>query len=201
MAMNKIFIVLIISVLSIFAQNSGPNRFNQILVSQDTIWIKDTDPKWSNIFWQGEWSYKSVMFSFRDTGIAGFANDSCKYKIELYQVFPDVNKIQLIRCATDDSILYDSLKMSNADTGDCYNRGSITLKNSTGEGFKTVLTDTVKTAATQTHGRVYKMLSPDYSPAIAFKITGVAGNRKRSVGSQLIISLFAQQGESVYPIK
>lgn len=176
--------------------NNQPTNIKNFVI--DTLYIRDTEAKFSKIFWQPDGGVKSLLLSLDDTLAAGFANDSCKISVELMQIFymTDKNVIVLPSKAHPDSLTYpggkswflwSALEAKTIDTAALYLRGV------TGTGY----TDKIGAATTPRAAYVYMQIAPDFSPGICLRITGLNGNAKRATGSRIIIRWIQEIGSPV----
>jgi hypothetical protein len=189
------------------------NPTNSQLIWEDSVRIKGTETKIMKAMWQDGYAQKAVLIEARDDSTAGWKSDSGAVRLSVLQVFPftSVTGRQYFAAlnsrANPDSTtklgssvfnLFDSLDIKAMDTSGVYLRSY--YNSSTYGGTGVVPGDSLKTKQTVTAGfgaMTYIAQPYDFSPAVAFKLTGLASNLSRGVGSMWKIRVYGLKGNKV----
>jgi hypothetical protein len=178
------------------AKTSPP--YNSKIAFIDTIRVDSTNVYYSDIFWQDNGAEKMLLIEADDDSSAGFADDSAAVKIELLQVarfLPNSDRyvVMLPSHAHPDStypslnfVLYDSLDIADMDTAAVWSRTAVPTKNLLGDTTGYTYNDVIGSAATGYGAFAYAGYTPDYSPGLVLKVTGLTSNKITGVGSRWI---------------
>lgn len=176
-----------------------PQNVNRVW--RDTLYIDSTEAEYSEIYWQAAGTYKTLVVELQDTNSAVLASDSAAIKMELYQVWDiptsAANVIRL-RTTSADTVIDDSLDITECDTTGLVARTAIAITNANGD--TTGYTYGTVTGAAVTSGRLaqkYYLVQGDPSPGLTFKVTGKAKNAKRGAGIRVILNLYQMSGDPV----
>lgn len=194
-----------------FGQNNSPitrpNPENSYMYWQDSCTVTGTAAVTLRAAWQDNVGNKAIVIQYvSDDSL--YANDSAAVSVTAYQVFPATFGttdafIRLNSRANPDSTsklgssvftLFDNLSIATMDTACVYSRNKV-LNNQTWGSKGIYPGDSLKTLFTVTPGAfAYTALPFDFSPAIALKLTGLAGNRKGAAQGKWYVRIYGLKG-------
>jgi len=182
---------------------------NSNVILDDSMFVDGTAAVWTPAFAVDRGAYLMLTVEARDDSTTGFASDSACVSIELYQLLPDVRhgkgyfnafKSKAHPDSTypgTDWFLFDSLDIGMMDTLAAYTRDTTMFKirqqTETIYGDSLVMADTNDVYGAQE----YIDFAPDYSPALALKVTGKANNLTDGSGSMWKFKVIQMAGEAV----
>lgn len=176
-----------------------PRLQNTKLMYVDTLWVLGTDTIYTAIYQQTKANEKSVEISVDDTSAAGYGIDTISMSVTLLQGFDrgDAHTVRLYESdAYTDGLLYSDFGIDDCDTLNLWQRSLIPVLRYN--------KDTVSWAATNvldslnaSDASAYTQLVPDYSPWIAIRFIGLAGNNTNKP-TKVIVRWYQQQGLPVY---
>lgn len=188
---------------------------NSNIVMLDTLWVDSSETEYSRGWWVCEGGHHSLWVELQDTGVAGLASDSCVVRIEVYQgmsLQADwLNQLFVVvpSRAHPDSAELGGSRFVIADSLDIRALDTTTIWTRTRTGRTTAAGDTMRYYTERLSARytrtgvasigafTYYAFAPDYSGAVFFRVTGLTGNRKRSVGSRVILRVIQESGTPV----
>lgn len=184
---------------------------NTRLVYNDTIRVDSLSAVWTQAFAIDQGVNLILELEADDDSTAGFADDSACVSVELYQAIPEtrdnIGYWKLYKSKNDpdstypgtDFFLFDSLDITDMDTAAVFFRDTTSFTQRSGGGKIMVYGDSVVTADTLSKFTAleYLAFTPDLTPALALKFTGLSPNKTEGVGSLWIIRVYQMYGDPV----
>lgn len=207
--MKKLIVISVLFVAMLVWGQTQP-ILNTRIAMQDTVYVDSTSTVYSEIFWQTEGEYKTLLIEAYDDSTAGITDDSACIKIELLQAFNIGTKHIVLKSShaypdctsyaySDSFLLYDSLSIQDMDTTSMFIRNALYKTNPVGDTimkYYGVEIDSMEVVTPLAYS--YRHITPDYSPGLVLKITGLTPNLARGTGSRWIFRWYQQKGQPVY---
>lgn len=179
------------------------NMDNTNMAYVDSFYVDSTESKFTQAFPIDIYSKYSLLVEAREDSTDGFSGDTAAVRVQLYQAWPitsgNCEYFVTLKSHGADSTLWDSLDIHDMDTLAAYHRDFV-MDSAGGQargrtwGDSLVLLDTNSTL----NAFAYKDFTPEYSPAVTFKVTGLSGaNMTSGAGSFWKFRVFGKGGEPV----
>lgn len=193
--------------LAAFAAVSGNNPANTS-VWEDSLRIVGTGSDTTCVIWVDKLAEKVLLIEGNDSTSAGFASDSASVDVRVMQVWPITAKgtnnyfVVLNSHANPDSTsgngssswkIFTALSVPTMDTANVFVRNRVSVDQRSIPGDSILAKSTLSNFGAFAYARI----SPDASPAIAFILTGTAGNKKAAAGSKWRLRLSGVTGSPV----
>lgn len=201
--------LLLLLVVSVFAQKSTPYMDNSRLIMQDTLYIDSTETEYSKFVWLDRGANNVLLIEGADDSTSGFASDSAIVSLTLMQGFPvSYSRVAILNSkAHQDSTdwpgssvnkITDSLRVSSmCDTSGLFKRDSQYVEIKRNDSSYVFMDHISGSRATGYGGFTYFPLIPDWSPFVSVKVTGLTGNMKRGTGSRWVLRVYSLDGTIV----